>query len=271
MLRSANIISGKTRFPRLSNLMLTGALSLAALLPAVAANALTAEVQPTRIPITFGYHGATLTVSGESAPTDDIVVKISTEPTDTHMKCKTKVGGVVWMKKGGIEFKGLPLTYMLYSTAELTGILDPATLVAEGLGYEALNAKATLKLDDGKPADHYWFEEFIKLKEKERLYSIHEGTVVRHHGATGNQFQVTVDWPYQAQPHNYNVEVLAVRDGLVVERASTQLLVEQAGLVAALSGMATKHAALYGIMAVIVALAAGLGVGAIFKKGGGSH
>jgi hypothetical protein len=67
------------------------------------------------------------------------------------------------------------------------------------------------------------------------------------------------------------VEVLAVRDGHVVERASTKMLVEQAGLVAALSGMATNHAALYGIMAVVVALVAGLGVGAIFKKGGGSH
>jgi len=47
--------------------------------------------------------------------------------------------------------------------------------------------------------------------------------------------------------------------------------VEQAGLVATLSGMATKHAGLYGLMAVIVALVAGLGVGAVFKKGGGSH
>jgi uncharacterized protein (TIGR02186 family) len=187
------------------------------------------------------------------------------------MKTKTKVGGVVWMKKGDIEFKGLPAAYLLYSTAELTRILAPDELIANGLGYQALGTTATLENGEGKEVEHSWFDEFIKLKEKESLYSIHEGTVVRRHGATGNQFQVTVAWPFQAQPHNYTVEVLAVRDGHVVERASTKMLVEQAGLVAALSGMATNHAALYGIMAVVVALVAGLGVGAIFKKGGGSH
>ena len=271
MSRSTSKLLGKVRFPHRFPLIIACALGLSALLQTVSVGALTAEVQPARIPITFGYHGATLTVSGESAPTDDIVVKISTEPTDTHMKRKTKVGGVVWMKKGDIEFKGLPLAYMLYSTADLGRILEPADLNASGLGYEALGAKATMEDEEGKAVDHYWFDEFIKLKEKECLYSIHEGTVVRRHGATGNQFQVVVDWPFQAQPHNYIVEVLAVRDGHVVERASTRGLVEQAGLVATLSGMATKHAGLYGLMAVIVALVAGLGVGAVFKKGGGSH
>jgi hypothetical protein len=35
--------------------------------------------------------------------------------------------------------------------------------------------------------------------------------------------------------------------------------------------MAVDQAALYGIMSVLIALAAGSAVGAIFKKGGGSH
>jgi hypothetical protein len=48
--------------------------------------------------------------------------------------------------------------------------------------------------------------------------------------------------------------------------------VTRTGLVAAVSEMARDHAALYGLMAIVIALAAGLLVGVIFKKGGeGGH
>ena len=80
-----------------------------------------------------------------------------------------------------------------------------------------------------------------------------------------------VAWPYQAPPGIYTVDVLAVRDGNVVDHASTHLEVKSTGMVKALSKMAFDQAGLYGIMAVVIALLAGLAVGAIFKKGGGSH
>ncbi len=135
MLHSAYKPVGNS-FPRFAPFIIACVITFFALPRTVAAGALSVEVQPARVPITFGYHGAKLTVSGESAPTDDIVVKISTAPTDTHMKTISKVAGLVWMKKGGIEFKGLPLAYLLYSTADLTRILAPEELTDNGLGHD---------------------------------------------------------------------------------------------------------------------------------------
>ena len=40
---------------------------------------------------------------------------------------------------------------------------------------------------------------------------------------------------------------------------------------AKLSNLAFNHAAVYGILAIFVAMAAGFAVGALFKKGGGAH
>ena len=236
-----------------------------------AAQALTCSVTPDNIPITFTYHGAQLAITGQSASTDDLVVTITSEPVDTALKYKEKVGGLVWMKKGSLEFKDAPRVYLLHSTADLSRILDSAELNKNLLGFDALRGHIRIEDSAGNPADGKWFDEYLKFKKQENVYDMQEGTVVRQHGVDGNTYKVDVAWPYQAPPGIYTVDVLAVRDGKVVDRASTHLEVKSTWMVAALSKMAFDQAGLYGIMAVIIALLAGLGVGAIFKKGGGSH
>lgn len=240
-------------------------------LSASADQALTCAVTPGNIPITFSYHGAQLTITGQSASSDDLIVTISTEPEDVVLKYKEKVGGLVWMKKGDLDFKGVPAIYLLHSTAELTRILSDAERSQYQFGYDALRQKVLIEDSQGNPADGKWFDEYLKFKKKEMVYDIKEGTVIRQHGEQGNTYQASVAWPYQAAPGTYTVKVFAVRDGRVVGQAADQFEVQRVGITEALSKMAFEHAALYGIMAVVIALLAGLVVGAIFKKGGGSH
>ena len=235
------------------------------------AQALTCSVTPDNIPITFTYHGAQLSITGQSANTDDLVVTITSEPVDTALKYKAKVGGMVWMKKGSLEFKDAPRVYLLHSTADVSRIVSVAEQNQHLLGFDALRGHIRIEDSMGNPADGKWFDEYLKFKKQEKVYDMQEGTVVRQHGADGNTYKVDVAWPYQAPPGTYAVNVLAVRDGKVVDKASTSFEVKSTGMVAALSKMAFDQAGLYGIMAVIIALLAGLGVGAIFKKGGGAH
>lgn len=242
-----------------------------AILPVPAAQALTCSVTPDNIPITLSYHGAQLMITGQSASTDDLIVTITSEPADTALKYKEKVGGLVWMKKGSLEFKDAPRVYLLHSTADLDRILGLADRNQYLLGYDALRGHIRIEDSAGNPADGKWFDEYLKFKKEENVYNVQEGTIVRTHGEAGNTYKVDVAWPYQAPPGIYTVEVLAARDGNVVDRASTHFEVKSTGMVAALSKMAFDQAGLYGIMAVVIALLAGLAVGAIFKKGGGSH
>lgn len=240
-------------------------------LPAAAQAALTCQVSPTKVPITVSYHGAKLTISGQSALNDELVLKVSTPPMDAAMKYKGKAAGLFWMKKGTMEFKGVPQVYLVNSTAKLNLILSDAERQRYQLGYDAMGNAVKVEDSKGQPVERKWFDEFIRFKEKEMVYNIQEGTITRKHGENGNTFEVVVDWPYQAAPGVYNVEVLAVNGGKVVDKAATTFEVERTGLTAALSKMAVDQAALYGIMAVVIAMMAGFAVGVIFKKGGGSH
>jgi len=252
-----------------SGMLLAACLSLA-FFTSPAARALTLGVEPANVPITFLYHGQKLTIAGSSATGEDLIIKISSPAADVAMKYKEKVGGLFWMKKGSYEFKDVPAVYLLHSTAALDRILSPEELQKNLLGYKALIAHAKAEDSNGNEVDKKWLDQFIQFKEAEKVYNVQEGTVVRQHGNDGNTFTLSLDWPFQARPGTYTVEVLAVRDGIVVDSSSSSFTVEQQGIIATLSGMAFNRSAIYGIMAIIIALVAGFAVGAIFK-GGGSH
>lgn len=248
-------------------------LGFMALIPAVPARALTVNVSPETVAINLSYNGTTLQVNGQSKAGDDLIVRITNTNGDAHYKYIGKAGGLVWMKQGDISFNNVPGVYLLYSSRDLELLLSPAEQKANLIGFEAL--KGALEIETASPEllsdKERWNNEFIRFKEKERLYTIQTGTVTRKHGQDSDTYQVEIFWPYQAATGDYLVEAMAVRDGKIVESVKTNFTVERTGLVKKLTDMAFNQAALYGIMAVIIAIVAGFAVGLIFKKGGGAH
>jgi len=241
------------------------------LFPIGTARALTTEVTPQNIPINLMYHGAKVSLNGKSDVNDDLIIKISSDPTEAHMKYKGKAAGLFWMKMGDMSFKHVPAVYLLYSSRDIDSLLEEKERVNEGIGFESIKAGTQVESSAENMDPDQWIAEFVKFKKAEKLYQIQEGTITRGQGTLANDYQLNLDWPFQAAPGNYNIEVLSVRDGNVVDRAETSLTVARTGIVAKLSDLAFNHAALYGIFSVLIAMAAGLAVGAIFKKGSGAH
>jgi len=233
--------------------------------------ALTTEVTPQNIPINLLYNGAWISVKGESDANDDLIIRISSEPTDAHMKFKGKAAGLFWMKMGDISFEHVPTVYLLYSSRNLDSLLQEDKRIIEGIGIESIKAGTKMESSGADMDSDRWIAEFIKFKKAEKLYDIEEDAITRPHGTDSNEYQLDIKWPYQAAPGTYTIEVLAVRDGNVVDRAETSLTVARTGIVEKLSNLAFNHAAVYGIIAIIVAMAAGFAVGALFKKSGGAH
>ncbi|MEW6220569.1 MAG: TIGR02186 family protein [Thermodesulfobacteriota bacterium] len=236
--------------------------------PALAA-APTFAVSPSEIPITMGYHGATVSVTGQADPAADIVVAVSQEPADVHLRYKGKAAGIFWMKIGTLVFHNLPATYLLHTSKDLASMVTPGEQARFRLGYQALAASSTIVSEAGTMPAGDWFAEFVRLKESEHLYAVREGSV-QQDGQGG--FQLALDWPFQAQPGTYQVQVYAVQDGQVTGQATSQITVAMTGPVQLLSRLAFERGAVYGVVAIVIALVVGFAVGGIFKKGGGgSH
>lgn len=230
--------------------------------------AVSCQAIPWVIPITLGYHGLPVEIRGQSAPGDDIVVKVSSAPADAHLKYKGKAGGIFWMKLGTLIFKNIPGTYLVASSAPLATALTPEERDQNGIGFDALERKAEIVAEHGALPAGDWFAEFLDFKKGEQVYAVSEGKV--QVDANGG-YRFTLDWPYQAQPGTYKVEVITARNGMVTGRAESALTVEMTGVVEKLSSLASQHRSIYGILAIVVALTVGFAVGNIFKKGGGAH
>jgi uncharacterized protein (TIGR02186 family) len=235
-----------------------------------AAVAASTQVSPADIPITLFYHGVPVEIKGQAAPGEDVLIKITpSEQKEFHLKYKGKAVGIFWMKLGTLVFKNLPSTYLLASSAPVEKVLDAASQDAENAGFAALQKKAEIKAEKGNMPAGDWFGQFLDFKKKEKLYAVQEGAVKVD--ANGS-YQVTLAWPFQAPPGSYKVETITAKNGQVTGRSEAAIKVELTGIVALLAKMSSDNRVLYGILSIVVALAAGFGVGMIFRKGGGgSH
>lgn len=201
--------------------------------------------------------------------TADVVVRLtSVEAVPTVVNIKGRVGPL-WMNVRQYRVKGLPLMYKIHSTRPLAEFLSAELARELGIGYETLKERMELELvrGDAEQGDRDTvFEGLLKLRQKANLYNIDE-TRIQVKG--GKLFKHSFRFPPAATEGTYVVESFIIKDGRVIGKGVDRVEIHKAGIEAALTKMAVGYPVLYGVVAVIVAIAMGLFVGLIFKKGGG--
>ncbi|MFQ5959070.1 MAG: TIGR02186 family protein, partial [Alphaproteobacteria bacterium] len=64
----------------------------------------------------------------------------------------------------------------------------------------------------------------------------------------------------------YSAEIFLIRDGEVISAETTPLFIDKTGFQAEINYAARTQPALYGLAAIAIALAAGWGAAAVFRK-----
>lgn len=232
---------------------------------------LTTKANNDRITIGFFYSGSEVSVSGLSDPGLDYIVTITSPECHQNLKRKGKVGGVLWMNVGDLKCEKVPNLYFIQSTRKLDELL-PANLREQYLlGYPAIGKHIEMEPLKDQAEKDKWFAEFVKYKESKKLFFNAAGGFQISQVDGKQKYYMEFKWPYQAPPGEYMATIYGVRDGKIVEQATSKVLVEQVGSVKLLANMAKNQGALYGILAILSAIGAGFGVGLVFGKGGGAH
>ena len=79
-------------------------------------------------------------------------------------------------------------------------------------------------------------------------------------------FRTDVAFPTNVPVGKYTVEVFLIQDGKVVSAETIPLYISKTGVLAEIFFFAHDYAAIYGILAIIFAVLAGLGANAVFRK-----
>ncbi len=261
------MLSNKTYIIRLGIWWIATFIVACFMLDSNSVQAMNLTVTPSEIHISIGYGGKNLVIKGTTSEPGEVIIKISSKTEAARFKYKGKAAGLFWMKIGDIEYKPVPSVYKVYSTGKINEILNADERASYYIGYDSLENMVQIEGGPKELDKDLWFKQLVKFKEENGLYSIQEGTV---RFTSDNQFECKIHWPFQAMPDDYKVEAFLVKNQHILDKADTVLKVKRVGIVKQFTSMAFGKPAVYGVMAVVIAIIAGVAVGMVFK-GGGAH
>ena len=253
---------------------IAGLIFILLLLPAPDGQAGTLSFQPAGLERTlFSKRFHQLTISGPVAEGSRIILKIVSPTKDFKLNKSGKGLGLIWLPISHTEIKKLPGMFALLSSGKISGILSPDQQKTMGLSpdYQEIYTQAELhykeppKENEAAQLKKEYIAGLIKILEEGGLYQVKEDAVK----ISGTQFTAQIKHPADAPLGEYAVFCYGVKDGQARLLAQEKFQVKQTGLAEWLTHQAAGNPVVYGIMAAIIAVGAGLLVGIIFKKGGG--
>lgn len=225
------------------------------------AQPLVADLSQHLIAITTGFSGTEVLLFGATEGEGDVVVIIRGPDAQQTVRRKARVAGI-WVNRDSMTFTGVPSFYRIAASRALDEIATPAVRVRHQLGLDHLRVAA---VGTPPPVEVAAFRAgLLRNQQRDAVYQAEVGQVT----FLGQRlFRARIALPANVPTGAFTVEVLLLQNGEVVAAQTTPMIVSKIGLGAEIFDFAHRYAAVYGLLAVLIAVAAGWAAGAIFRKG----
>ncbi|MGZ5907738.1 MAG: TIGR02186 family protein [Reyranella sp.] len=189
----------------------------------------------------------------------DVVVVLRSPDQAVVARRKERMAGI-WVNGTGKIYPTVPGFYAVLSSRPLRAITSDETLKTLGIGLNNIDFGRVTK---SGPDEETFRSTVIRLKEQQLLFQEHDDGVAF---IGRSLFRASVDLPVNVPIGRYTADVYLFRDGQVVSKNQSTLEVTQAGLERAIYLTAFNRPLLYGLVAVLLAVLAGLAGWAAFRR-----
>jgi uncharacterized protein (TIGR02186 family) len=215
------------------------------------AEALVADLSNHLIAITTGFTGTDLLLFGATDGPGDVVAVIRGPTGRAIVRRMGRLFGI-WVNRDSVDFDEVPSFYAIASSRPLGQLLTAETAQRYGIGLANLGVQPP---DDAVPAETAdMLAALTRIKIRENLFRPEPGKVTF---LGGQLFRADFHFPANVPTGSYLVQVLLLRDGKVASAQTTPLIVSKVGVGADVYQFAHRHAAAYGVLAIVIALFAG--------------
>lgn len=219
---------------------------------------LAADLTNANIEVNAGYSGASISVFGAVfGPADqpaDVVVVVRGPDAPLLVARRERRAGL-WLNGAPRNVVGAPGFHLTASSRDLRLIADPAALRSAGAGLGSLPLSS--------PGGPEYSQAAVRLRAGEGLYAEDpKGVDFVDQGL----FRARIALPVSAPVGRYRVDVILFRNGEAVTRRSRDLTIEKVGIERLISGFAHQRPWSYGVVSVLIALAAGWAASAAFRR-----
>jgi len=225
------------------------------------ADTLVADLSQHLVAITTGFAGADVLLFGAVEGHGDVVVVTRGPERPAVMHRKSRILGV-WANTASMTFDRVPSFYGIASSRPLEEIAPATVLARNEMGVDRLRlALPRAKASPNVAAE--WRAGLIRNFQKSGLYA----NSVRNVTFLGNRlFRTRITLPANVPTGTYQVQVFLLVDGRVVSAQTTPLSVSKIGGEALVFDFAYSQPAMYGLIAIILALMAGWLAHLAFRK-----
>lgn len=241
------------------------ALLVAALLAAAPAGAraqeLVADLSSHLVAITTGFSGTEVLLFGAVEQPGEVVVVVRGPNRPITMRRKSRIFGI-WMNTASMTFQQAPSFYAVNASAPLEQVATPAVRDRHEMGVDYLE----LPLPPARASPNVaqeWRRALVRAKQREQHYARDIGPVTF---LGPRLFRSNVFFPANVPTGSYQVETYLLRDGHVVSAQTTPLIVSKVGVEAEITDFAYEQSALYGAVAILIALVSGWIANTLFRK-----
>jgi hypothetical protein len=224
------------------------------------------DIIPSPVSIGTFFHGQKVVIHSEIEADQDMVIEVTSPEDKEPFSLKGKVGPF-WMNQGMVRFSRVPSLYLLLLPG---GENWEKRLTPLGLGIASL--KSGVRIDAPGQDPQRMSDMFVHFKEAHNLYREVEGGIT-YSPVVGGIKKVTAvfNLPPSISTGQYKVEASLLKGDRLVDRVTGSLLIEDGPALKAIKDWAYHDGLMFGVIAVLLALAAGAAMGTVFKGGGKGH
>ncbi|MCK8482994.1 TIGR02186 family protein [Aliiroseovarius sp. S2029] len=241
-------------------------LVLCAALPAQAEKVV-AGLSQNRVSITATFVGSEILIFGavkrDAPPPSDsplqVIVVVEGPAHPVTVRKKDRRFGI-WINTDAIELAAAPSFYAVATSAPLTETLS----ILDDLKH-VISLERSIRISDNPftnedPRD--FTRALIRIREKSGLYKLMENSVTLQEETL---FDTRIALPSNLTEGDYRTRIYLTREGSVASQYETVINVQKVGLERWIFNLAHEQPLVYGILSLVIAIAAGWGASALFR------
>ncbi|MFT5180476.1 MAG: hypothetical protein ACI8S3_000350 [Alphaproteobacteria bacterium] len=223
-------------------------------------SALVADLSDDLIAITTGFTGTEVLLFGATEGVGDIIVVVRAPESQVVVRRKGRVGGI-WINGDSLVFEKVPGFYHVAASRPLVDLLPDTVLKHEQIGAVNLSVNPLTSASQNEVS--VFAAALIRNKQRVGLFNPDLGEIKF---LSNRLFRTQVEFPSSVPIGEYTATIYLVIDGAIIDRTDTPLLVRKTGFEANVFEFANQHPSFYGVIAILIALAAGWFAGIVFRN-----
>ena len=222
---------------------------------------LVADLSSHLVAITTGFTGTDVLLFGATDGPGDIVVVVRGPASDTVVRRKERFGPI-WINGTEATLRDAPSYYQVASNRPLDEIAPDLLLSRFQIGLENIRLVSIDETMNPELTGEFR-KALLRLKLEDELYDQGLGAV---NLMSNRLFRTELHFPAHVPTGTYLVEVYLFRDGQVTSAEIVPLNISKIGVGADIYDFAYNWAPFYGLLAVLLAAAAGWAASVAFRR-----